>query len=32
MEKERDINPPADLSDAHVNEYWKYTWGTSDYV
>ena len=29
---ERDINPPAELNDAHVNEYWKYTWGTSDYV
>jgi len=27
-----DYAGPAELHDAHVNEYWKYTWGTSDYA
>ena len=27
-----DYAGPVDLHDAHVNEYWKYTWGTSDYA
>jgi len=27
-----DYAGPSELHDAHVNEYWKYTWGTSDYA
>ena len=27
-----DYAGPAELHDAHINEYYKYTWGTSDYA
>ena len=27
-----DYDGPAAPHDAHVNEYYKYTWGTSDYA